>query len=86
MSLTPFGSPSRNAHSAQDTFLGCMRFAVRYQLDPRYWVYYCYWRLHSLPGASPGIFNNVTQYNGYYYVGDDAYGRPIWRFFQTGTF
>jgi hypothetical protein len=40
----------------------------------------------SLPGASPGIFHNVTQYDGYYYVGNDAYGQPIWRFFQTGTY
>jgi hypothetical protein len=81
-----YGSASRIAHSAEDTFLGCSPYAVRYWNDPRFWVYFCFWRLHSLPGASPGIFNNVTQYDGYYYWGNDAYGQPIWRFFLTGTY
>lgn len=80
-----YASASRTAHSAEDTFIGCSWWD-RFTLDQRYWVYYCFWRLHSLPGASPGIFNNVHQYEGYYWAGErDAYGRAVGRFFLQGT-
>ncbi|HEU4975811.1 MAG TPA: hypothetical protein VFT50_12025 [Baekduia sp.] len=70
--------------------LGCSPW-VRYVNDARYWVYYCYWRPPSaaeLPGAALGIFSQevVTYWEGYYWAGNDNYGRPTGKLFASGQY
>jgi hypothetical protein len=72
------------------SFLGCSDW-LRYQWDTRYWVFYCFWRPPSaatLPGAALGIFTQdvVTYWEGYYYVGNDNYGRPQGKLFLSGQY
>ena len=84
LSLTPYGSASRKAHAAWDTFLGCSYWNENY-MNSGYWVYGCFWRPDSLPGASPGIFNNVINMHLYYWAGDrDIYGRALGRLYYSG--
>lgn len=72
------------------SWLGCSEW-MRYQYDPSYWVFYCYWRPPSagtLPGAALGIFTQevVTYWEGYYWVGNDNYGRPQGKLFSSGQY
>lgn len=78
-----WGSTSRSALHVPD-HVSCSGWN-RYVVDPRYWVYGCFWTPHSLPGASPGIFNNVTEYELYYWTGAvDANGWAVARLFYRG--
>ena len=70
--------------------LGCSSW-LRYAGDPRYWVFYCYWRppaAATLPGAALGIFTQevVTYWEGYYWAANDNYGRPIGKLFASGQY
>jgi len=87
----PSGTPRADnvarssAHSPGDTLLECSGW-FRYPVDPRYFIYVCTFRPHSLPGASPGIFNNVTNYEAYYWAGDrNSNGQAVGRLFYTGV-
>jgi hypothetical protein len=78
------GSASRVAHSAQkDIFKGCSDW-FRWDRNPAYWVYNCYWNPRPLPGLMPGILGSTSFYESYYWVGNDVYGRALSRFFQAG--
>lgn len=70
--------------------LGCSPW-LRYVNDPSYWVYYCFWRPPTgatLPGAALGIFTQdvVTYWEGYYWAGNDNYGRPFGKLFASGQY
>jgi hypothetical protein len=85
LSLTQsFGSVSRNAQGAQkDIFKGCTAWE-RWGQNPNYWIYGCFWNPRPLPGLLPGYLGSTSFYELYYYVGNDAYGRPMGRFFYAG--
>ncbi len=82
----------RSADRAQkrygETFLYCNQYWGQWHLNQgsNAWTYSCFWHLNSLPGASPGIFNNVTRYEMYYWIGNDSLGNAIARLWATGTF
>jgi hypothetical protein len=78
------GSASRLAHSAQkDIFKGCSWW-FRWDQNPAYWVYNCYWNPRPLLDLRPGLLGSTSFYESYYWIGNDAYGRPLSRFFQAG--
>lgn len=70
------------------SWLGCTQWQ-RYQADPRYWVFFCFWRppaAATLPGAALGIFTQevVTYWEGYYWSDNDSNGRPLGTLFASG--
>jgi hypothetical protein len=90
--LSSSGTVRTAAYPWRGFLVGCSQW-VRYALDPRYWIYFCYWQPPSgaeLPGAALGIFSNptnpVTYWEAYYWAGNDNYGRPFGRLFWSGQY
>jgi len=65
---------------------GCSAWTQQNWYGAWYWVYGCFWGEDTLPGAQIGVFDACSvYYELYYWIGNDASGRPIPRFFQSGN-
>ncbi len=75
-----------SARAATHIFQGCSSWNQQNWNGRWYWVQGCFWNVDLHPGVLPGIFaQDSYYYELYYHVGNDYYGRPITRLFQSGT-
>jgi hypothetical protein len=78
MKAPPSDSATSSTHDAS-----CSGTWEQYSVDPRYWIYICWWRDHSIFGVG---FNTIQNYGLYYWAGDyNSDGYAIGRLFWTGV-